>query len=188
MLFRSLPDAKKQRFISAYGLPPYDADVLTTSRELADYFEACLENYANFKQAANWVMGSLMALLNAEGKDIQQSPISPKALAALLKLIDSHVISGKIAKTVFDEMAATGKPPETIVQEQGLVQVTDSSEIEPIIQKVLAANPKEVLDYQSGKEKLFGFFVGQVMRETKGKANPQRVNEILKILLGAAVK
>ena len=131
-------------------------------------------------------MGSLLALLNAEGKDIQQSPIAPRALAALLKLIDGNVISGKIAKTVFDEMARTGKPPETIVQEKGLVQVTDTSEIEQIVQKVLARNPKEVSDYQNGKEKVFGFFVGQVMRESKGKANPQRVNEILKIQLGVS--
>jgi len=179
-----LPDAKRERFLAAYGLPAYDAEVLTTSRELADYFESCLENYANAKQVSNWIMGSLLALLNAEGKDIQQSPISPQALAALLKLIDGNVISGKIAKTVFDEMARTGKPPETIVQEKGLVQVTDSSEIEQIVQKVLAKNPIEVSDYQNGKEKVFGFFVGQVMRETKGKANPQRVNEILKIQLG----
>ena len=183
-----LPDAKRERFVSAYGLSAYDADVLTTSRELADYFESCLENYSNPKQAGNWIMGSLLALLNAEGKDIQQSPISPQALTSLLKLIDSNVISGKIAKTVFDEMAGTGKPPETIVQEKGLVQVSDASEIEKIVQKVLLDNPKEVLDYRNGKEKVFGFFVGQVMRETKGKANPQRVNEILKIQLGMDIK
>jgi aspartyl-tRNA(Asn)/glutamyl-tRNA(Gln) amidotransferase subunit B len=174
--------------MAAYGLPAYDAGVLTTSRELADYFETCLENYSNSKQAANWIMGSLLALLNTEGKDIQQSPISPQALAALLKLIDSNVISGKIAKIVFDEMAGTGKPPEIIVHEKGLVQVTDTSEIENVVQKVLAQSPKEVLDYQNGKEKIFGFFVGQVMRETKGKANPQRVNEILKIQLGMDIK
>jgi aspartyl-tRNA(Asn)/glutamyl-tRNA(Gln) amidotransferase subunit B len=183
-----LPDAKQERFMAAYGLPAYDACVLTTSRELADYFETCLENYSNSKQAANWIMGSLLALLNTEGKDIQQSPISPQALAALLKLIDSNIISGKIAKIVFDEMAETGKPPEIIVQEKGLVQVTDTSEIEKVVLKVLAQSPKEVLDYRNGKEKVFGFFVGQVMRETKGKANPQRVNEILKIQLGAGQK
>jgi aspartyl-tRNA(Asn)/glutamyl-tRNA(Gln) amidotransferase subunit B len=179
-----LPDAKRERFSTAYGLSDYDADVLTTSRELADYFESCLENYSNPKQVSNWIMGSLLALLNAEGKDIQQSPISPGELAALLKLIDTNVISGKIAKTVFDEMARTGKPPETIVQEKGLVQVTDSSQIEKIVQKVLSENPREVSDYRNGKEKVFGFFVGQVMRETKGKANPRQVNEILKIQLG----
>jgi aspartyl-tRNA(Asn)/glutamyl-tRNA(Gln) amidotransferase subunit B len=179
-----LPDARRERFSTAFGLSDYDADVLTTSRELADYFESCLENYSNPKQAGNWIMGSLLALLNAEGKDIQQSPVSPQALAALLKLIDTNVISGKIAKTVFDEMARTGKPPETIVQEKGLVQVTDSSEIELIVQKVLAENPGEVSDYRNGKEKVFGFFVGRVMRETRGKANPRQVNEILKARLG----
>ena len=178
-----LPDAKRERFSSA-GLPAYDAEVLTTSRELADYFESCIENHANPKQVSNWIMGPLLALLNTEGKDIRQSPVSPGALAGLLKLIDADVISGKIAKTVFDEMARTGKSPETIVQEQGLVQVTDSSEIERIVRSVLAKNPKEVSDYQNGKEKVFGFFVGQVMRESKGKANPQRVNEILKAQLG----
>jgi aspartyl-tRNA(Asn)/glutamyl-tRNA(Gln) amidotransferase subunit B len=178
-----LPDAKQKRFVTAYGLPAYDAKVLTTSRELADYFESCLVDYDNPKQVSNWIMGSLLALLNTEGKDIQQSPISPLALSGLLKLIDAHVISGKIAKTVFDDMARTGKPPETIVQEKGLVQVTDASAIEQIVLKVLANNPKEVADYRNGKEKVFGFFVGQVMRETKGKANPQQVNEILKIQL-----
>ncbi|MBI5590970.1 MAG: Asp-tRNA(Asn)/Glu-tRNA(Gln) amidotransferase subunit GatB [Deltaproteobacteria bacterium] len=179
-----LPDTKRERFLTDYGLPAYDAEVLTTSRELADYFESCLKDYSNPKQVSNWIMGPLLALLNAEGKDIQQSPISPLALAALLKLIDRNIISGKIAKTVFDEMARTGKPPETIVREKGLVQVTDSSEIERIVQKVLDQNPKEVSDYQNGKEKVFGFFIGQVMRESKGKANPQQVNEILKIQLG----
>ena len=183
-----LPDAKRDRFMTAFGLPAYDAEVLTASREIADYFEACIDNYSNPKQAANWIMGSLLALLNAEGKDIQQSSISPQALAALLKLIDSSVISGKIAKTVFDEMARTGKPPETIVQEKCLVQVTDSAEIEQIVRKVLDANAKEVIDYQNGKEKVFGFFVGQVMRETKGKANPQRVNEIMKAQLGGGAR
>ena len=183
-----LPDAKRDRFMTAYGLSAYDADVLTVSRELAGYFETCLENYANPKQAANWIMGSLLALLNAEGKDIHQSPISPQSLAALLKLIDSNVISGKIAKTVFDEMARTGKSPETIVQEKGLVQVSDAAEIEHVVRNVMDANPKEVQDYRNGKEKVFGFFVGQVMRETKGKANPQRVNEILKAQLGASVR
>jgi aspartyl-tRNA(Asn)/glutamyl-tRNA(Gln) amidotransferase subunit B len=183
-----LPDAKRDRFMTAYGLSAYDADVLTVSRELADYFESCLENYGNPKQAANWIMGSLLALLNAEGKDIQQSPISPQSLAALLKLIDSNVISGKIAKTVFDEMARSGKSPETIVKEKGLVQVSDSTEIEHVVRKVMDANPKEVEDYRNGKEKVFGFFVGQVMRETKGKANPQRVNEILKAQLGGGAR
>lgn len=179
-----LPDTKRERFSIAYGLPAYDADVLTTSRELADYFEACLKDYSNPKQASNWIMGSLLGLLNAEGKDILQSPISPQALAELLKLIDANIISGKIAKTVFDEMAKTGKPAETIVREKGLVQLTDSAEIENIVEKVLAKNPKEVSDYQNGKDKVFGFFVGQVMRETRGKANPQQVNAILKARLG----
>ena len=175
-----LPDARQKRFIHDYQLPSYDAAVLTGSRELADYFEACVAEYPQPKSVSNWVMGSLLALLNAEGKEIHQSPVSPKSLAALLKLIEAGVISGKIAKTVFDEMSRTGKSPETIVQEKGLIQLTDPSEIESIVQKVMSSNPKEVSDYRNGKEKVFGFFVGQVMKESRGKANPQIVNRILK--------
>jgi aspartyl-tRNA(Asn)/glutamyl-tRNA(Gln) amidotransferase subunit B len=179
-----LPDAKRERFIGAYGLPSYDAEVLTTGRDLADYFEACIADYPNPKQASNWIMGQLLALLNAEGKDISQSPVSPHALAALLKLIDAGVISGKIAKTVFDEMAKTGKLPDEIVQEKGLMQVSDTSELEQMVQNVIDKHPKEVSDYRGGKEKVIGFFVGQIMKETRGKANPQMVNDILKRQLG----
>ncbi len=179
-----LPDAKRERFIGAYGLPSYDAEVLTTSRDLADYFEACIADYPNPKQASNWIMGQLLALLNAEGKDIRQSPVPPLALAALLKLVDAGVISGKIAKTVFDEMAKTGKLPDEIVQEKGLMQVSDTSELEQMVQNVIDKHPKEVSDYRGGKEKVIGFFVGQIMKETRGKANPQMVNDILKRQLG----
>ena len=179
-----LPDAKRERFIGAYGLPSYDAEVLTTSRDLADYFEACIADYPNPKQASNWIMGQLLALLNAEGKDIRQSPVPPLALAALLKLVDAGVISGKIAKTVFDEMAKTGKLPDEIVQEKGLMQVSDTSELEQMVQIVIDKHPKEVSDYRGGKEKVIGFFVGQIMKETRGKANPQMVNDILRHQLG----
>ncbi len=179
-----LPDAKKERFM-LLGLPSYDAEILTSSQVLADYFEACIGFFPNPKQVSNWVMGTVLGLLNAQGKDINESSVSPQALGALLSLIDKGVISGKIAKTVFDEMAKTGKTPETVVSEQGLMQVTDVSEIERLVQKVLQANLKEVNDYRNGKEKVFGFFVGQVMRESKGKANPQAVNEILSKKLNA---
>lgn len=179
-----LPDEKKKRFSIEYSLPSYDATFLTSSRELADYFEACVDKFPNPKQVSNWVMGSLLGLLNVEGKSINESPISPHNLASLLKLIDDGVISGKIAKTVFDEMAQTGKPPKKIVEEKGLVQVTDVSAIDEVVSAVISRCPKEVEEYKNGKTKLLGFFVGQVMKETKGKANPKIVNEILKDKLG----
>ncbi|MFZ5571437.1 MAG: Asp-tRNA(Asn)/Glu-tRNA(Gln) amidotransferase subunit GatB [Thermodesulfobacteriota bacterium] len=174
-----LPDARKMRFIREYGLPVYDAEVLTAARETADYFEACLKEYDKPKIAANWVMGEVMALLNTLGRTIEESPIPAANLAGLLKLMDQGVISGKIAKTVFEEMAATGKPAAAIVEAKGLVQVTDSSAIEEAIDAVLAASPAELEAYRGGKKKLLGFFVGQVMKETRGKANPAIVNQLL---------
>ncbi len=153
---------------------------LTSDRDLAEYFENCLQGFNQPKPVSNWIMGSLLGLLNAEGKSIDQSPISAPDLAQLLKLIDDGTISGKIAKTVFDEMAKTGKHPQQIVEEKGLVQISDSSAIEDIIAKVLAGCPAEIEAYRKGKTKLLGFFVGQVMKETRGKANPKMVNEILK--------
>ncbi|MBC8198725.1 MAG: Asp-tRNA(Asn)/Glu-tRNA(Gln) amidotransferase subunit GatB [Desulfobacterales bacterium] len=175
-----LPSAKRNRFIKEFSLSSENANVLTSSRDIAEYFEECVKEFPNPKQACNWIMGELLGLLNAEGKTINESPISASEFAGLLKLIDEGVISGKIAKTVFEEMAQTGKAPEKIVKEKGLVQVTDISAIEEVISKVLANNPKEVESYKNGKTKLLGFFVGQVMKETKGKANPKIVNEVLK--------
>ena len=175
-----LPDDKRNRYMSEYGLSETDAEVLTSAKELADYFEAGLQTCPQPKPIANWIMGSLLRLLNAEGKTVDESPIPPGYLAELVKLIDSGAISGKIAKTVFDEMAKTGKAPDIIVKEKGLVQVTDTSVIETSIDKVLQSCPDEVAAYKGGKEKLFGFFVGQVMKETKGKANPKIVNDILR--------
>jgi aspartyl-tRNA(Asn)/glutamyl-tRNA(Gln) amidotransferase subunit B len=175
-----LPAEKKQRFMDRYKLPSYDADLLTTDRELGDYFEICVQDFPHPKQVSNWVMGSLLGLLNAQGKSIQESPISATDLAGLLKLIEDGVISGKIAKTVFDEMAQSGKPPGQIVEEKGLVQITDTAAIENVVSKVISNNPKEVDAYKKGKTKLLGFFVGQVMQATRGKANPKMVNELLK--------
>ncbi len=180
-----LPEAKRDRFVDDYGLPAYDADLLTTDRELADYFETCLETFNNPKPVSNWIMGPLLGVLNAAGTSIDASPVSPENLGRLLQLIEGGVISGKIAKTVFDEMAMGGHAPDRIVKEQGLVQVSDATQIETAVDKVMAANTDEVQAYRSGKTKLLGFFVGQVMRETKGKANPQVVNEVLKSKLGA---
>ncbi|MFP4533386.1 MAG: Asp-tRNA(Asn)/Glu-tRNA(Gln) amidotransferase subunit GatB [Desulfobacterales bacterium] len=179
-----LPDERKARFMEQFELPAYDADVLTASRELADYFEACVKEVANPKLVSNWVMGNLLGLLNAEGRTIEESPISAVQMAELLQLINDEVISGKIGKTVFDEMVASGKSPKAIVDEKGLVQVTDTSAIESVVDDVIAGCPDEVASYKAGKKKLLGFFVGQVMKQTQGKANPQMVNQILKQKLG----
>jgi aspartyl-tRNA(Asn)/glutamyl-tRNA(Gln) amidotransferase subunit B len=175
-----LPADKKQRFSADYGLPSYDADILTSDRDLAEYFEACLQDFNQPKAISNWMMGSLLGLLNAEGKSIAQAPISASDLAELLKLVDDGTISGKIAKSVFDEMAKSGQSARQIIEEQGLVQISDSSAIDEVVSRILAASPAEVRAYKSGKTKLLGFFVGQVMRETRGQANPKMVNEILK--------
>jgi aspartyl-tRNA(Asn)/glutamyl-tRNA(Gln) amidotransferase subunit B len=178
-----LPDARRARFVREHGLPAYDAGVLTADRELADYFEACLKLFPQPKPVSNWIMGPLLGLLNAGGVGIEQSPIPPGELAALLGLIEKGNISGKIAKTVFDEMAASGKTARAIVQEKGLAQISDAGAIEKVVQEVIAANPKEVEAYRNGKTKLMGFFVGEVMKATRGQANPKAVNELLKKIL-----
>jgi len=175
-----LPAQKKQRFIEAYGLPPYDAGVLTADRDLAAYFEDCVQRFPRPKQVSNWIMGALLGLLNAAGKTIDQSPVAAGDLAQLLELVEQGVISGKIAKTVFEEMAASGKAPQQIVAEKGLAQISDAAEIEAIISAVLARCSAEVAAYKKGKSKLLGFFVGQVMQASRGRANPQQVNAILK--------
>jgi len=180
-----LPDQKKKRFMEQFDLPSYDAGLLTSDRELADYFEDCVGIFPQPKPVSNWVMGSLLGLLNAQDKTIAASPVSPRNLANLLALIEKGVISGKIAKTVFDDMAQTGKAAEQIVEEKGLVQITDTDAIDNVVADIILNNPKEVEAYKNGKTKLLGFFVGQVMRETGGKANPALVNEILKKKLDA---
>ncbi len=174
-----LPDEKKERFIEEYNLSEYDAASLTSNRELADYFEECVKFFHNPKLASNWIMGNLLGLLNTEGRAISESPISSRHLAQLLNLIDKGIISGKMAKTVFEEMAQSGKAPGKIVEEKGFVQVTDTSALETNVREVLSNNPKEVEAYKNGKTKLLGFFMGQIMKETKGKANPKLVNDIL---------
>ncbi len=175
-----LPDQKKKRFVKEYGLPEYDAGLLTSGRDMADYFEACARQVKNPKTASNWIMVELTALLNAAGKTIAESPVAPEDLGKLISLIEKGVISGKIAKTVFSEMAETGKTPDEIVGEKGLVQVTDADEIEAVIDTIITAHPGEVEKYRGGNKKLMGFFVGQVMKETGGKANPAMVNDILR--------
>ena len=175
-----LPDAKRERFAKDYSLPEYDADMLTQSRAMAGYFEEATRLSNQPKTVSNWMMGELMRLLNADAKEIEDSPIKPDRLAGLIKMIDNGVISIKIAKTVFEEMYKNGKDAESVVLEQGLVQVSDTGAIETIIDEVIKANPGQAADYKAGKDKLFGFFVGQVMKASKGKANPDVVNPLLK--------
>jgi aspartyl-tRNA(Asn)/glutamyl-tRNA(Gln) amidotransferase subunit B len=175
-----LPDAKRERFVKEYGLPEYDADMLTQSRELAAYFEESAALSGQPKVISNWMMGELMRLLNADTREIEACPVRPDRLAGMVKMITDGVISTKIAKTVFEEMYRTGKDAGTVVKEQGLVQVSDTGEIERIIDEVIKANPSQHADYKTGKDKLFGFFVGQVMKASKGKANPDIVNQLLK--------
>jgi aspartyl-tRNA(Asn)/glutamyl-tRNA(Gln) amidotransferase subunit B len=175
-----LPETKKERFIRDYGIPEYDAEVLTTSKPLANYYEACLGSYNKPKIVSNWIMSELLRELKRDEREIEDCPVPALHLSEMLKMIDDGIISGKIAKNVFEEMYRSGKRAEEIVKEKGWIQVKDSTEIENMIDQVLSANPKEVEAYRKGKEKLFGFFVGQVMKATQGKANPQLVNELLK--------
>ncbi len=175
-----LPDPKKARFIREHGIPEYDAEILTTSKALADYFEACLRHGAKPKMVSNWIMSELLRELKRDDREIEECPVPALHLAEMIRMIDEGVISGKIAKSVFEEMYRTGHRAQDIIQEKGWVQVKDSGEIEKIVDQVLAAHPKEVEAYHQGKEKLFGFFVGQVMKATQGKANPQMVNDLLK--------
>ncbi|MFB0506909.1 MAG: Asp-tRNA(Asn)/Glu-tRNA(Gln) amidotransferase subunit GatB [Thermodesulfobacteriota bacterium] len=175
-----LPAEKKERFVRQYGIPDYDADILTASRSLANYYEECVKLCGEAKMVSNWIMGDLLRELKKDDREIEECPVPPTHLASMLKMIKDGVISGKIAKTVFEEMYRSGDDPEKIVHEKGLIQLTDVNEIQRIIRGVLEENPKLVENYQKGKEQIFGFFVGQVMRATKGKANPKLVNELLR--------
>jgi len=176
-----LPDEKKQRFVKAFSLSHYDAGVLTASRELADYFERVTKVAGGeAKLVANWVAGDLMGALNKAGQEIGESPVSAEMLGGMVKRIQDNTISGKIAKEVFEAMWQGEGDADTVIEARGLQQITDSSAIEPIIDEIIANNPGQVEQYRSGKDKLFGFFVGQVMKVTQGKANPQQVNELLK--------
>jgi len=179
-----LPDAKKARFMDQYGLSSYDAGVLTASREMADYYERVAAGAGgDAKLAANWVMGDLSGFLNKEGLEITQSPVSAEHLAGLLGRIRDNTISGKIAKQVFEAMWAGEGDADQVIDKQGLKQITDPAAIEAVIREVLDSHPKQLEQYRGGQEKLFGFFVGQVMKATQGKANPGQVNALLKDLL-----
>jgi aspartyl-tRNA(Asn)/glutamyl-tRNA(Gln) amidotransferase subunit B len=176
-----LPDVKLERFVSEYGVKPADAEILTASRALSDYFEQVAEATGAAAQvAANWVIGDLSALLNKEGLDIHDGKIKAGALAGLLDRIADNTISGKIAKEIFEAMWSGEGTADEIIDAKGLKQITDTSEIEGIVEAVIEANPGQAAEYRSGKDKLLGFFVGQVMKETGGKANPGQVNKIIK--------
>jgi aspartyl-tRNA(Asn)/glutamyl-tRNA(Gln) amidotransferase subunit B len=175
-----LPDEKRKRFVKQYKIPEYDAGVLTSSRPLADYYEQCLEMFPHPKSTSNWIMSDILRVLKRDDKEIMDCPVTPKHLTDMLKMIENRTISSKIAKTVFEEMYSSGIPPVEIVKKKGLVQISDEDSILKIIQDVLNKNQVEVEAYRNGKTKLLGFFVGQVMKETQGKANPALVNKLLK--------
>ena len=180
-----LPQAMRQRLVEQYNLPPYDAEVLTESAALAGYFETVAKVSGNPKLASNWVMGDLQAVLNKQGKGIEESPVSAQHLAKMIQMLEKQVISGKIAKTVFEKMSEGAGDPQAIVEKEGLVQVTDLGAIEGFVKAAMEANPNVVAEYRAGKEAVLGFLVGAVMKQSKGKANPAQANEVLKRMLKA---
>jgi aspartyl-tRNA(Asn)/glutamyl-tRNA(Gln) amidotransferase subunit B len=176
-----LPEARKERFIKMYKIPEYDAEILTSSKSLGDYYEKSSYLYKNTKILSNWIMGELMHYLNEEKIKIENSPISPENLTEMLKLIDEGLISGKIAKTIFAQMFKTGKRASQIIKENGIIQITDEKVLIELVDRVISENPKSVEDYKLGKEKALNYMIGQVMRYSKGKAKPDFVSkEIVK--------
>jgi len=174
-----LPDQKRARFMEEFQLSAYDAEVLTANIDLANYFEETISNLSDIKQAANWTMTTLLCMLNAKGLDISQSPISALSFSSLLQLLEKGTVNANTAKTIFEEMIASGKDPATIVREKGLEQVSDLSELEKMVDAVISENPKETAAYREGKTKLFSFFMGQLMKKTQGKADPKIVTPLL---------
>ena len=175
-----LPGEKKDRFVRQYQIPEYDAEILTSTKAMANYYEECVRLLPEPKTVSNWMMGDLLKELKRDEREIDQCPVTPRHLSEMLSMVKAGTISGKIAKDVFEEMYQTGERPETIVKEKGWNQILDEGEIERAISKAMETNPKQVEDYRNGKDKLFGFFVGEVMKQTKGKANPKLVNDLLK--------
>ena len=178
-----LPLVKRERFVQVYQIPAYDAGVLTADKALAGYYEEVVRLSASPKAASNWVMGDVLRFLNEDKRGIRDCPITAASLAEMIRLIEDGTISGKMAKDIVEEMYKTGSTPKAIIAEKGMVQITDEGELLKTIAAIIEANPGQVSDYRGGKDKLFGFFVGQVMKATKGKANPQIVNELLKKML-----
>lgn len=174
-----LPDARKKRYVEELGLPAYDAAVLTVTKEMSDFFDAAVASGADAKLASNWLMGDVSAYLNKNGKELDEIALTPESLAAMIKLIENGTISSKIAKQIFVDLVEKGGDPEAIVKEKGLVQISDEGELRRIINEALDKGPQSIEDYKNGKEKALGFFVGQVMKATKGQANPPLVNKLL---------
>ncbi len=175
-----MPNQKKERFVSEYGLSEYDADLLAADKDLADFFEEVLKFSNSAKLATNWIMGELSAELNKENLNIKETKVTPDKLGRLIVRIEDGTISGKIAKDIFEKIWESGKDVDELIKEEGLEQVTDDKAIESLIDEVIKKNPEQLNQYQSGKDRLFGFFVGQVMKASQGKANPKQVNDILK--------
>ncbi|MFW6381489.1 MAG: Asp-tRNA(Asn)/Glu-tRNA(Gln) amidotransferase GatCAB subunit B, partial [Bacillota bacterium] len=175
-----LPLQRKQRFIEEYELPAYDAGVLTDNRALADFFEEGVQAFDNPKQVSNWVMGEFLRLLKEEETEVAATDITGDMLGELLQLMEEGTISNKIAKNVFEEMFKTGKKAETIVEKEGLKQISDEDKLEELVDEIIADNPDAVEDIQNGKNRAIGYLVGQVMKETRGKANPQLVNKMFR--------
>ncbi len=179
-----LPADRRERFIRDYGLREYDAEVLTGSRDVSDYFDLTAKASGDPKSAANWIMGDLLGALKAEGKEIADSPVKPAQLGELLKLMSSGELSGKLAKEIFPKMFSTGEAPAVIMQKEGLQQISDSGALEKIIDEVIAANPKQVEQYRGGKTSVINFLVGQAMKASRGQANVALVTEMFKQKLG----
>ena len=175
-----MPNEKKERFVSKFSLSNYDADLLAADKDIANYFEEVVKISDSPKLSTNWIMGELSALLNNENLNIKDSKVSSDKLGQLILRIEDGTISGKIAKDIFEKMWISGKEVDEIIQDEGLEQVTDDKQIEAMIDEVIKSNPEQLEQYRSGKDRLFGFFVGQVMQASKGKANPKQVNDILK--------
>ena len=175
-----LADERKEKLINNYNLPEYDADILTQNKAIVDYYENVVAFTNDFKAASNWIMGDVLKVINEQKLDIENFPVSAEKLAKLINLINDGVISGKIAKDIFPVMLVEGKDPEVITREKDLVQITDASSIENIVEKIIESHQDEVRQFLEGKEKVIGFFVGQIMKETKGKANPKIVNDVLR--------
>jgi len=175
-----MPEQAQQRLAEVYGLPDYDAAFLTLTPETLDFFDRCMQDYPDAKTISNWMMGEFSRLLNQNNLEIGDSRLTPDHLVQMLRLVDDGTISGKMAKTVFEEMFNSGQKPQEVIKEKGLVQISDADTLQPLIEDIVKANPKVVEDYKSGKGKAMGFFVGQIMKATKGQANPALVNELLK--------
>ncbi len=180
-----LPEPKRERFTAEYGIPAYDAQVLTATRPLADFYEETVKLHNHPKAVSNWMMGDLLRELKNDDQEIQDCKLTPQRLAGMLDLIEAGTINGKIAKTVFEEMYNTGAEPETVVKEKGLGQIADEASIEKLVDQILEDNPQQTADYRNGKEKLMGYFVGQLMKASKGQANPALANKLLKQKLGS---